>query len=86
MKKVVIYATDYCPYCTRAKQLLTSKGAAYEEIQVDVQPEKMQEMVKKSGGKRTVPQIFIGDFHVGGCDDLYELERQGKLESILRAK
>jgi len=83
MKKVVVYSKDYCPYCVKAKQLLESKGARYEEIEVDVRPEEMDVMIKRSGGRRTVPQIFIGDVHVGGCDDLYELDKQGKLDSLL---
>jgi thioredoxin reductase (NADPH) len=86
MEKIVIYSKDYCPYCHRAKDLLNSKGVSFEEIQVDVHPEKMKEMVKKAGGRKTVPQLFIGDFHVGGCDDLYELERQGKLDDLLKLK
>lgn len=83
MKKVVVYSKDYCPYCVKAKELLSSKGVSYEEIEVDVKPEEMEIMIEKSGGSRTVPQIFIGDLHVGGCDDLYDLERKGKLDPLL---
>lgn len=86
MKKVVVYSKDYCPFCHRAKALLTSKGVDYEEIEVDVFPEKMEEMIEKSNGARTVPQIFIGDTHVGGCDDLYDLDREGKLDEMLSLK
>jgi thioredoxin reductase (NADPH) len=83
MKKVVVYSKDYCPYCVKAKELLKSKGVSFEEIAVDVKLEEMDIMIEKSGGQRTVPQIFIDDFHVGGCDDLYELENKGELDSLL---
>lgn len=82
MKKVVIYTTNYCPYCVKAKSLLIRKNAAFEEIKIE-DDETREEMIKKSNGRRTVPQIFIGDFHVGGCDDLYELDRQKKLDDLL---
>ena len=81
MAKIVMYATEVCPYCVRAEQLLRRKGVtAIEKIRVDLEPERREEMLAKSNGKRTVPQIFIDDFHVGGCDDLHDLDRQGKLE------
>ncbi len=83
MKKIIVYSKDYCPYCVRAKELLSSKGVIFEEIAVDVNPEEMASMIEKSGGNRTVPQIFIDDLHVGGCDDLYELERKGELDKLL---
>ncbi|MDH1264066.1 MULTISPECIES: glutaredoxin 3 [unclassified Pseudomonas] len=84
MKPVVVYSSDWCPYCIRAKQLLAKKGVAFEEIRVDGQPELRAEMTRKA--KRTsVPQIWIGDTHVGGCDDLYALERAGKLDALLQA-
>lgn len=83
MKKVVVYSKDYCPYCVKAKELLSSKGVKFEEIAVDMRPEELGIMIEKSGGRRTVPQIFIDDYHVGGCDDLYELENKGKLDSLL---
>ena len=83
MKSVIVYSKDYCPYCVRAKDLLTSKGATYEEIRVDLEPDRLVEMIEKANGKRTVPQIFIGDHHVGGCDELYDLERQGELDQLL---
>lgn len=80
--KVVIYTTPWCPYCIRAKQLLDQKGAKFKEIDVSRDAEKRKEMEKKSR-RRTVPQIWINEQHVGGCDDLYALERQGKLTPLL---
>ncbi|MBU3914277.1 glutaredoxin 3, partial [bacterium] len=85
-KKITVYSKEYCPFCVKAKELLKSKNVSFEEIRVDVHPEKIEEMVEKAGGKRTVPQIFIGDLHVGGCDDLYALESQGKLDELLGIK
>ena len=82
MKKIIIYTKEICPYCVRAKALLQRKGAQFEEIKITDDATK-EEMIKKSGGRMTVPQIFIGDFHVGGCDDLYALENQGKLDKLL---
>jgi glutaredoxin 3 len=82
MKKITIYTTSICPYCVRAKALFDRKGLTYEEINVEEQQER-DKMVIKAGGKRTVPQIFIGSVHVGGCDDLYALEKEGKLAGIL---
>lgn len=82
MPKVEVYCTPFCPYCVRAKKLLESKGVEYEDIRIDQQPERQAEMVERA--KRTsVPQIFIDDYHVGGCDDLFELEAQGALDSRL---
>lgn len=83
MKTVRIYTTPFCPYCVRAKSLLTKKGAAFEEIDVMMDDAARQEMQAASGGARTVPQIFIGETHVGGSDDLYALEKDGKLDSLL---
>ncbi len=83
MKTVRIYTTPFCPYCVRAKSLLTKKGAAFEEIDVMMDQGAREEMQANSGGARTVPQIFIGDTHVGGCDDLFVLERDGKLDALL---
>jgi glutaredoxin 3 len=86
MPKIVMYATAVCPYCIRAEQLLRRKGVTdIEKIRVDLEPERRDEMLAKSNGQRTVPQIFIGDVHVGGCDDLHDLERQGKLDPLLAA-
>lgn len=84
MQPVVIYSSDWCPYCIRAKQLLTHKGVAFNEIKVDGQPNARAEMTRKAG-RTSVPQIWIGDTHVGGCDDLYALERAGKLDALLKA-
>ncbi|MBP8237630.1 MAG: glutaredoxin 3 [Pseudomonas sp.] len=84
MQPVVIYSSDWCPYCIRAKQLLTHKGVAFNEIKVDGQPDARAEMTRKAG-RTSVPQIWIGDRHVGGCDDLYALERAGKLDALLKA-
>ena len=80
---VTIYSKGHCPYCVQAKQLLTHKGVEFEEIHVDQDPEKLQEMLAKSEGQRTVPQIFIGDHHVGGFTDLRELDQQGRLDKLL---
>jgi glutaredoxin 3 len=81
---VVIYASHFCPYCIRAKQLLEKKGVAFEEINVDGHPELRAEMTARSG-QTSVPQIWIGAVHVGGCDDLHALERQGELDTLLAA-
>lgn len=83
MKPVTIYTTPICPYCVRAKSLLGKKGVSYDEIDVMMDMKAREEMLAKSGGARTVPQIFIGETHVGGCDDLYALERDGKLDPLL---
>ncbi len=82
---VTMYATSWCPYCSRARALLTRKGVAFEEIDVEAAPEKRAEMQSRSG-RRTVPQIFIGDHHVGGSDDLYALEQAGKLDALLAGR
>jgi glutaredoxin 3 len=79
---IVMYTTSWCPYCERARRLLASKGAAFEEIDVEAAPAKRTEMIQRSG-RRTVPQIFIGDHHVGGSDDLAALEAAGKLDPLL---
>ena len=82
MAKVIIYSSDWCPYCTRAKQLLHSKDVAFEEIKVDGKVALRAQMAEKA--KRTsVPQIWIGELHVGGCDELFALERAGKLDALL---
>ncbi len=83
MPKIIIYTTDYCPYCVKAKALLTRKNAAFEEIKIE-NDEMRDAMIAKSGGRRTVPQIFIDDKHIGGCDDLYALESQKKLDELLK--
>ncbi|MBO3278263.1 glutaredoxin 3 [Pseudomonas schmalbachii] len=84
MPAVLIYTTQWCPFCIRAKSLLEQKGVAYEEIPVDGNPALRAEMAGKAG-RTSVPQIWIGDIHVGGCDDLYALERAGKLDTLLSA-
>lgn len=81
---VQMYATSWCPYCARARELLSGKGVRFEEIDIDLQPQRREEMIRRSG-RRTVPQIFIGERHVGGSDDLYELEVAGMLDGLLRA-
>ena len=83
MSKVHIYTTPICPYCVRAKSLLKKKGAEIEEIDVFMDHDARVEMEAQAQGRRTVPQIFIGEKHVGGCDDLYALERAGELDPLL---
>jgi glutaredoxin 3 len=78
-----MYTTRFCPFCVRAKQLFDGKKIAYKEIAVDNDPSLRQEMMRKSG-QRTVPQIWINDKHIGGCDELYTLQRSGQLESFLK--
>lgn len=83
MATVIIYTTAYCPYCHRAKELLTQKNVSFTEIRVDQQPELREEMLIKSG-RNTVPQLFINGQSIGGCDDLYALEAQGILNQLLK--
>ena len=83
MKTVRIYTTPFCPYCVRAKSLLKKKGAEFEELDVFMDEAARADMEVQTGGARTVPQIFIGDTHVGGCDELYDLEKDGKLDPLL---
>ena len=83
MAHVVIYTTLTCPYCQNAKDLLNAKAVEYVEIDVTKDQEKMLEMLNKSNGRRTVPQIFIDDYHVGGFDDLNKLNREGNLDKLL---
>jgi len=85
MPKVTMYTTPICPYCVRAKMLLKKKGVTIEEVDVFMNSEARAEMEAKSGGRYTVPQIFIGERHVGGCDDLYALDRAGELDALLAA-
>ncbi|QTL35977.1 MULTISPECIES: glutaredoxin 3 [Pseudoalteromonas] len=84
MSQVVIYTKDYCPYCHRAKALLDSKGVTYTEYDIGAQPELREEMINKANGGHTVPQIFIKEQHIGGCDDMMALEAQGKLDALLK--
>jgi glutaredoxin 3 len=81
--EIVIYTRAWCPYCRRAKMLLERKGVDYDEIDIEREPELGREMIHRAGGRSTVPQIFIGDKHIGGSDDLYALERAGRLNEIL---
>lgn len=83
MRPVEIYTTPSCPYCAMAKRLLQKKGAAYTEIDVSRDPALRAAMTQRANGRRTVPQIFIGQTHVGGCDDLHELDHAGKLDPLL---
>ena len=85
MVDVVVYTRQWCGFCTAAKRLLEKKGVAFLEIDATGDSAKKEEMISRSGGKRTFPQIFIGETHVGGCDDLYALESSGKLDSLLVA-
>lgn len=83
MPRIEIYTTRYCPYCHSAKALLDRKGVSYSEIDVTGDRAGRSKMVERAQGRMTVPQIFIGSTHVGGCDELYELERAGKLDRLL---
>ena len=85
MNKVEVYSGDFCPYCVRAKSLLKKKGIDFTEYNVQKESDKRIEMLDRSNGARTIPQIFINDRHVGGCDELYALERRGELDSWLNA-
>ena len=84
MPPIVIYTKPFCPYCSRAMALLDSKGAQYQEIVAAMDAEQRKEMLARSGGRSTYPQIFIGEHHVGGCDDLMALEGAGKLDALLQ--
>ncbi|MFC3076717.1 glutaredoxin 3 [Phenylobacterium terrae] len=85
MTEVTIYTKPYCPYCVRAVALLEKKGVPFTEIEAAFDPEKKKEMIQRSGGRITFPQIFIGETHIGGCDDMMALERAGKLDPLLHA-
>jgi len=85
MPEIVVYTKDYCPYCHAAKDLLRKKGAAFTEVDIQKHPERRAEMIQKAGGRSTVPQIFIGGTHVGGCDDIHALDGAGKLDPMLAA-
>ena len=82
-KKIIIYTKSYCPYCVKAKQLLTNKKVNFTEIDITDNQDLIEEMLLKSEGRKTVPQIFIDEFHVGGCDDLYALNDKGELDKML---
>lgn len=85
MAEVTIYTKAYCPYCVRAISLLREKQVAYQEIRIDLQPERRDEMIARAGGRTTVPQIFVNDQHLGGCDDIVALDGAGKLDPLLQA-
>lgn len=83
MAHIEVYSSPLCGFCYRAKQLLADKGVAFTEINVLMDGTRKKEMVKRAGGRTSVPQIFINDLHIGGCDDLFALERKGELDSML---
>lgn len=83
MRPITIYTTMFCPYCHSAKRLLTKKGAEFTEIDVTMKPGIREEMIRRAGGERTVPQIFIGEHHVGGSDELHALDAKGELDALL---
>ena len=85
MALVTIYTKAWCPYCMAAKDLLTQKGVAFREVEITGKPEVREEMIRRARGRSTVPQIFIGDRHVGGYDDLYALDARGELDALLAA-
>ena len=84
MIKINIYTTPYCPFCIRAKKLLKDKKINFNEIDLSENPEKFEEMINKSNGAKTVPQIFVNDTHIGDCDQIHELENKGELDKILK--
>jgi glutaredoxin 3 len=85
MPEVAVYTTSVCPYCRSAKELLRRKGVEFHEINVDGEPQRRAEMIARANGRTTVPQVFVGDTHVGGCDDLYALEEKGELDRLLNS-
>jgi glutaredoxin 3 len=85
VSSVTIYTKPFCPYCARALALLRDKGVEFTEIEAAFDPEKKKEMVQRAGGRMTFPQIFIGDRHIGGCDDMMDLEDSGELDRLLEA-
>lgn len=85
MTQVTIYTKPYCPYCIRAVDLLEKKGVAFTEIEAAFDADKRREMIQRAGGRATFPQIFIGERHIGGCDDMMALERSGQLDPLLKA-
>ena len=82
--QIVMYCKSWCPYCDSARALLNAKGVSFQDINIEAQPEQREEMIRRSG-RRTVPQIFIGERHIGGSDDLHELDRAGGLDPLLQA-
>jgi len=85
MSTVTIYTKPYCPYCVRALSLLEQKGVEFTEIEAAFDPEKRREMVQRAGGRATFPQIFVGERHIGGCDEMVALDRAGQLDPLLQA-
>ncbi|MBS7697282.1 MULTISPECIES: glutaredoxin 3 [unclassified Chelatococcus] len=85
MADVTIYTKSWCPYCQSAKELLTSKNVTFTEIEISGKADERAAMIARAGGRSTVPQIFVGDRHIGGCDDLYALERRGELDALLKS-
>lgn len=85
MTKVTIYTKPFCPYCVRAVSLLEQKGVAFREVEAAFDADRRQEMIQRSGGRATFPQIFVGDRHIGGCDEMMALERSGELDPLLEA-
>ena len=85
MPQVTIYTKPYCPYCVRAVSLLEKKGVEFTEVEAAFDPEKRKEMIQRANGRATFPQIFVGDEHIGGCDDMMALEYAGKLDPLLQA-
>ena len=85
MEKIIVYGTSLCPYCLMAKRLLKNKGVPFEEINLNSEPGRRAEMLERSGGRHTVPQIFIGQRHIGGFDELYSLEQDGKLDALIES-
>ena len=83
MAKIVIYTTPICPYCVQAKRLLSKKGVPFEEVDVSHDPEMRRKVIQMSGGRMTVPQIFADERHVGDCDEIYALEKAGRLDALL---
>jgi glutaredoxin 3 len=83
MARIEIYTSPWCPYCTRAKRLLDQKGVDYQEIDIMAEPRRRPEMVERAGGRTSVPQIFIDDVGIGGCDDMHALDRSGRLNGLL---
>ncbi len=86
MSQTIIYTKGYCPFCVKAKKLLDKKGIVYQEIDIEKDEQARQHMLDNSNGRKTVPQIFINGTHVGGCDDLYELEERGQLDNLILVK
>lgn len=86
MADITLYTKPTCPYCSRAKELLRSKGEKFQNIDISAQPDRRAEMIQRSGGRTTVPQIFINGQHIGGCDDLMELDERGALDALLQGQ